>query len=307
MDSLELEDNIHIIIGGTFPKCNTLVLLSEDSVTLIDPGMAIEDLRQFLKEFNLEIRDITTVILSHIHPDHITHAAYIQRLSKCHIVTNEITAPLFDEKEKMKDFLGFHKESLIRPLWEDLVNKRMYGALDTDAKVDHVLLATEKFDAGGIILRPIMTPGHLPDHMCIEFIEQNLVFGADIDCTPFGPYYGHPNSSIPEFRNSISLLQSLSFKGLISGHLNEPLVQDYKLALKSYDLQFDLREDFVMMAITNGAGTIDEITLNPIIYRSLTNIVFLYFEKMMIEHHVQSLIEKEAITAKQERFVPTRM
>ena len=102
------------------------------------------------------------------------------------------------------------------------------------------------------------------------------------------------------------MLQSMDFKGLISGHLNEPLIQDYKIALKSYELQFDLREDFVMMAITNGAGTIDEITLNPIIYRSLSNLVFLQFEKWMVEHHIKSLIEKEAITVKQERFVPTR-
>ena len=191
------------------------------------------------------------------------------------IIANEITTPLFNDKEKMKEFLCVHESQPMRPLWEDLVNKRMFGALDTASHVDYVLGKNEKFDAGGIVLRPLMTPGHLPDHMCIEFPEQELVFGADIDCTPFGPYYGHPNSSIPEFKQSIDLLQAMDFRGLISGHLQEPLITDYKAELNSFKFQFDLREEFVMMAISQGAGTIDEITVNPIIYRSLSNLVFL--------------------------------
>ncbi|MHA1929229.1 MAG: MBL fold metallo-hydrolase [Candidatus Thorarchaeota archaeon] len=302
MVEIALTENIHVLIGGTFPKCNTIVLLGEQ-VTVIDPGCSIELLTSFLRQRDLELRNIDHIVLSHIHPDHITFAARIQRLSKCMIIANEITAPLFNDKEKMKEFLGFHSSHPIRPLWEDLVNKRMFGALDTESHVDYILGKNEKFDAGGIVLRPIMTPGHLPDHMCIEFPEHELIFGADIDCTPFGPYYGHPNSSIAEFKQSIDLLQAMEFKGLISGHLDEPLIVDYKTELNSFKFQFDLREDFVMMAISQGAGTIDEITINPIIYRSLSNLVFLQFEKWMIEHHITSLIEKEFIKIVQNRYV----
>ncbi|MDF1540771.1 MAG: hypothetical protein P1Q69_17880 [Candidatus Thorarchaeota archaeon] len=55
------------------------------------------------------------------------------------------------------------------------------------------------------------------------------------------------------------------------------------------------KHSFVLMAISSGAGKIDEITINPIIYRSLLNMVFLQFEKWMIEHHITSLLEKELI------------
>jgi len=304
MSAIALGNDIHIVIGGAFPFCNTIVIVS-DEVAVIDPGCRFEDLRGFLKSQSREIRDIDYVILSHIHPDHITHASKIQRLSKCKIVTNEITAPLFNDKEKMKNFLGFHPEHKIRPLWEQLVNEKMYGCLD-EGVVDLTLKDAEEFAVGDVTLRTLYTPGHLPDHMCIEFLESNLIFGADIDCSNFGPYYGHPGSSIPEFRDSIHLLQSRDFKGLISGHLEEPLVKDYRAALKSYELQIDMREDFVLMAISGGAGTVDEITLNPIIYRSLSNMVFLQFEKWMIEHHITSLLEKELIKMDGERFVPTQ-
>ncbi|MFW9955939.1 MAG: hypothetical protein ACFFD3_15430, partial [Candidatus Thorarchaeota archaeon] len=122
----------------------------------------------------------------------------------------------------------------------------------------------------------------------------------------FGPYYGHPDSSIPQFRESIGLLRNMEFKGLISGHLFKPLVEDYKKALKSYELQIDMREDFVLMAISGGAGTVNEITMNPIIYRSLSDLVYLQFEAWMIEHHITSLLEKELIRMDGDRFIPTR-
>ncbi|MHA2045026.1 MAG: hypothetical protein ACW99G_09545 [Candidatus Thorarchaeota archaeon] len=52
-----------------------------------------------------------------------------------------------------------------------------------------------------------------------------------------------------------------------------------------------MREDLVLSAILEGAQTILEIVVNPIIYPSLTNPVFIQFETWMIEHHVSSLIE----------------
>ncbi|MHA2229399.1 MAG: MBL fold metallo-hydrolase [Candidatus Thorarchaeota archaeon] len=293
MGNIEISEGVHVVIGGTFPSCNTLVIISDD-VAVVDPGCSIEQLRSFLKTQDLELRNVDIVILSHIHPDHITHTMRIKRLANSKIITNEITGPLFDEKEKMKEFLGFHRGHLVRSIWEDLVNERMFGALD-EGKVDMTLSNQEAFKIGNVTLKTLYTPGHLPDHMCLELVEDNLVFGADIDCTDFGPFYGHPNSSILEFRQSIEILKNGGYAGLISGHLQQPLVTNFQDALKSYELQIDMREDFVLMVITGGAKSVAEITLNPIIYRSLTHPLFLQFEKWMIEHHVSSLIEKELV------------
>jgi glyoxylase-like metal-dependent hydrolase (beta-lactamase superfamily II) len=251
---------------------------------------------------NLALNNIGTVILSHIHPDHITHAARLNRLSRCRIAANAITAPLFNDKEKMKEFLGFPRGNPVRPLWEQLVNSKMYGALE-EGHVDEELSNGDKFALGRYTLRMLYTPGHLPDHMCIEILEPNLVFGADIDLTEFGPYYGHPNSSIQEFKDSIMRLQHNDYDGLISGHLGSPLVRDYKTALASYQRQIGMREDLVLAAIASGAGTVPEITLNPIIYPSLTDPVFLQFETWMIEHHVNSLIARGLIGEKKKRYV----
>jgi glyoxylase-like metal-dependent hydrolase (beta-lactamase superfamily II) len=289
----KLTDCVYVVIGGTFPRCNTIVIIA-DEVIVIDPGCAVEDLRGFLMKQGLELRNIDTIILSHIHPDHIIHTMRLNRLSGCRIAANEITAPLFNEKEEMKKFLGFHKDNPVRKMWEQLVNEKMYGALD-EGKVDEELKNGDTFGLGDVTLRTLYTPGHLPDHMCIEILEPNLIFGSDLDLTEFGPYYGHPNSSIRDFKMSIRKVQHGKYNGLISGHLKEPLVLDYKDRLTAYSRQIDMREDLVLTAILEGASTIPEINANPIIYPSLTNPVFLQFETWMIEHHVASLIDSGLI------------
>ncbi|MGY5860099.1 MAG: MBL fold metallo-hydrolase [Candidatus Thorarchaeota archaeon] len=302
MTSIEIKPGLFLVIGGPFPRCNTLVVIDEE-VAVVDPGCNVEDLRALLQDNDKTLRDIDTVILSHIHPDHITHAMRLNRLSNCRIAANEITAPLFNNKEKMKDFLGFHKGHPVRRMWEELVNSKMYGCLD-EGQVDEVVSDGDKFALGNITLRTLYTPGHLPDHMCIEILEPNIVFGSDIDLTEFGPYYGHPNSSLQEFKDSIQKLKDRDFKALISGHLKNPVVEDYKTALSAYERQFDIREDMVYSLIMGWASSIQQITMTPIIYPSLTNPVFLQFETWMIEHHVASLIEKNLVEERKGKLVP---
>ena len=297
----KLADDSYVIIGGAFPRCNTLVVMGDETI-VVDPGCAIEELRRFLNGIDLSLNDVDTIVLSHIHPDHIVHATRIHRLSRCRIAANDITAPLFNDKEKMKEFLGFSRSNPVRPLWERLVNEKMYGALD-DGRCDEILSNGDKFSNGNTTLRVLYTPGHTPDHMCIELLEPNLVFGADIDLTEFGPYYGHPNSSIDEFRNSIRLLKEKEYTGIVSGHLPNPLVTDYSGALDAYEHQIDLREDLVLLAIQDGAKSIQEVTGNPIIYPSLTDPVFLQFETWMIEHHVKSLEKRGFIERRNEHLI----
>lgn len=301
MTYIEIDEGIFLVIGGSFPRCNTLVAIDEE-VVVVDPGCNVEDLRALLQQNDLTLRNIDTIILSHIHPDHITHTMRLNRLSNCRIAANEITAPLFNDKEKMKAFLGFQKGHPIRKLWEQLVNSKMYGALD-EGHVDEVLHDGDKFALGNLTLQMLYTPGHLPDHMCIEILEPNIIYGSDIDLTEFGPYYGHPNSSIPDFKESILKLQHRDYRALISGHLKNPIIKDYKTALAAYLRQFGMREDLVLAAIMGGASSIPEITENPIIYPSLTNLVYLQFETWMIEHHVAALIDRDFVEERKGKLV----
>ncbi len=290
------DEDIYVAIGGPFPLCNTIVIFS-DEIAVIDPGCRMENLRALLREFESDLKDIDVVFLSHIHPDHITHATRINRLSRCRIVANEITAPLFNDKERMKRFLGFHTAHPVRVHWERLVNSAMYGALD-EGQIDDVVSDNERYTVGRYELRMMMTPGHLPDHMCIEFVNERFLFAADIDCTEFGPFYGHPNSSINQFKESIDRIIDSEYEFIISSHLWDPIVNNYKSALESYKKQFDIREDLIYMSIIDGADSVEKIIEMPIIYTNTSDIVYLQFEKWMIQHHIRSLEQKGLIISK---------
>ncbi len=296
----ELDEDFFVAVGGAFPHCNTLAIFS-DEIILIDPGCKLEDLRALFRSRGKDLHDVDTIILTHIHPDHIIHTTRIQRLSRCRIVTNDITAPLFNNKEKMRQFLGFHSAHPVRPHWEDLVNSKMYGALD-DGRVDEIIKDREVYQAGEWRLRMMYTPGHTPDHMCIEILNKDILLAADIDCTEFGPFYGHPNSSIPQFKASIDKILNQHYKGIISSHLEEPFIEDYQTALAAYRRQFDIREDLVLYAIMDGADTINKIVERPLIYTNTSNIVYLQFERWMIEHHIKSLLAKKLITEERGRL-----
>ncbi|MHA1813786.1 MAG: MBL fold metallo-hydrolase [Candidatus Thorarchaeota archaeon] len=290
MSVVTVAPDIHVVVGGMMPRCNTVVI-SGDELVVIDPGCAIEDLRMFLQRQGLELRNIDTVIITHIHPDHIVHAARLQRLSRCRIAANEITAPLFNDKEKMKSFLGFPPSNPVRPLWEKYIEEHCYGVFD-DASVGEVLHNGDRLSLGTVTLRCVYTPGHTPDHMCIELEEVNGVYAVDIDCTEFGPFYGHPNSSIKQFRESIRLLKNRNYAVFISGHRQDAVVPDYHSSLAAYERQFDVREDLVFAQIMDGAVTVEDIMGTPIVYPSLSSPVFLEFERWMIRHHVDHLLEK---------------
>jgi len=297
---VELFPDIFVVTSGAFPFCNSVVILNDENA-IVDPGCSLEHLRALLRTRALDLKDIDVVLLSHIHPDHITHAARIQRFSQCRIAANEITAPLFDDKEKMKQFLGFVLSNPVRSQWEDLVNRWMSGCLDK-GRVDEIVKDNEKIGIGELSMRMVYTPGHLPDHMCVELIEPNLLFTADIDCTEFGPYYGHPSSSISEFKKSIEIISQNQYNGIISGHLKQPLIREYSSALAAYSRQIDTREDLVLAAIMDGKTSVEEVARTPIIYPNHPNPVFLQFEIWMVEHHVSSLIQRGLVERKRERL-----
>ena len=65
----------HIIASGS--KGNSAVVVSNQTVLLIDMGITLTRLEEGLKEINLTVNDITGAIFTHDHSDHISGIKYL--------------------------------------------------------------------------------------------------------------------------------------------------------------------------------------------------------------------------------------
>ena len=63
MTFTKIADDVFVVIGGSFPRCNTVVVTA-DEIVVIDPGCAVEDLRRFLQTQDMVLSDIDTIILN---------------------------------------------------------------------------------------------------------------------------------------------------------------------------------------------------------------------------------------------------
>ena len=79
-------------------------------------------------------------------------------------------------------------------------------------------LPGQLFQLGEVILEIIPAPGHTPGHSCFHFPRQRLLFLADVDLTPFGPWYGDATSNLETFEATLNDLQHFRAQTYFTSH-----------------------------------------------------------------------------------------
>jgi glyoxylase-like metal-dependent hydrolase (beta-lactamase superfamily II) len=222
---IELKPNIYYLPGenkSRFPYCACLYLRGKKLRVLIDAGMGAKNLAP-AKEMGIDL-----LILTHCHIDHrLTRSEILDVPVWCHASE----ADFFKDREYFFTAMGLKRSGLDLAGLFDFAHG-MFGT-----KIDHQLTDGERIDLGGITLEAIHTPGHTPGHLAFFIPEHDLLFGGDIDLTPFGPFYGHDFANISDFLCSIDLPERFSAYGevilsrdrLLLEKLSRPKsIQDFK-------------------------------------------------------------------------------
>ena len=137
---------------------NTYLVFNEDTMQgfLVDPGSYNSKIAEKIKEMGI---DITYIILTHGHADHIMGVEGFQSdFPDAKVVAN------VNEKEMLGD--------------ENFNMSRQFGqptSIDADLYVDD----EEEMDIGGLHLKFLFTPGHSPGGMCVYIPEENTLFSGD--------------------------------------------------------------------------------------------------------------------------------
>jgi glyoxylase-like metal-dependent hydrolase (beta-lactamase superfamily II) len=170
---------------------------------LIDTGCGIETLKQLKKEY-----DVSYIINSHTHPDH-SAGNWVFNDRPIYIPEEEFNSG-GDAVALSERFAG---KKLAR-VWQKFA-KEVMGF--KNCRPTYSYNEQSIFNFGNITFKPIYTPGHTKDHYCFYEQRERILFSFDYDLTSF-PWYGHRESSLPEFRESLKKLKALSPKVVVSSH-----------------------------------------------------------------------------------------
>lgn len=188
-----LGDGIHLIpVPLPFkspPWVNTYAVEAKDGLLLVDCGADWVEGRDALasgfETLGLRERAVHTLVVSHLHPDHVGMSARLVREWGCRFVMHERAARLVERYndtpgyyERVKVIAATHgvPQSLIdattsyeRPAYMPLIDPP-----------DHTVSDGDEIDLGGVRrLEVLHTPGHEPAHICLRDSLSGVFFSGD--------------------------------------------------------------------------------------------------------------------------------
>jgi glyoxylase-like metal-dependent hydrolase (beta-lactamase superfamily II) len=133
-------------------------------------------------------------------------------------------------------------------------------------KPDRLLEDEEILEFGQTRVQVLHTPGHSPGHLSFHFLEEKVIFLADLDLVKFGPYYGDKGSSIEDTIESLQRLAKIDADFYLVSHGKEAILDGDPAHIDRYlDVIFK-REEKLLAFLGSGPKTMDEVTAHGIIY-----------------------------------------
>ena len=158
-------DFIDLQFRGSPRVIATAILQGADGVTLIDPGptSCLPVLESGLRDRGLTLRDVRTVLLTHIHLDHAGATGTIaERVPGVGVYVHERGAPHMIDPAKLL--------ASVTRLWGDQMDA-VWGAFQpVPAANISVLKGGERLELAGRAIKVAYTPGHAKHH--VSFLDE---------------------------------------------------------------------------------------------------------------------------------------
>jgi glyoxylase-like metal-dependent hydrolase (beta-lactamase superfamily II) len=206
---------------------NSYLVHGEDKHLLIDTGWNTEEAFQSLKdqlaEAGTDFRDISQMIITHVHPDHYGLANRVRELSQAKISLHEQERELINLRyQNMDEFLRQTEEWLHINGVPDNALPPFPRRITTPAQPDTILQGGEKISIGIFNLEVLWTPGHAPGHICLYEPSQKILFAGDHVLPGITPNIGLQTASglnpLGDFLNSLNELKQMDVNLILPGH-----------------------------------------------------------------------------------------
>ncbi|MFS0590315.1 MBL fold metallo-hydrolase [Cytobacillus horneckiae] len=258
---------------GSLKSFNFYLVENHQNLTLIDAGInhdACWDLLlQTLKTHNFSLGDISQIILTHSHEDHI---GLIQRILDVHSVPifahKDAVYRLQREEEFFQKRIEFYSQLYdemgcgavgkrrveeTRKLGEAKKNEKIVGEIRTLGEDDYILG-----------MRVIETPGHSPDHIVLLDEDRKVLFGGDhlighisSNALVEPDRDGNRRKTLIEYHSSLKKCLNYDFNKVYTGH-GRTIHHPYEL-INSRLEGMDEKAEKIVSIIRSGVATASEI------------------------------------------------
>ncbi|MGY5852427.1 MAG: MBL fold metallo-hydrolase [Candidatus Thorarchaeota archaeon] len=300
--SIEIEPQVHLIRGANrarFPEANCL-LIDDEILTLIDAGSDLNHVEKTLNDLGHAMTDLDRVVLTHFHIDHKNHAEEIRNIANCEIICSRRSEKGIRTFEGMVEFYGSGVHRFF-DTWKKRIGEWIPQVV-SDYHVDGNFRDGVPVSCGEIDIIPIHLPGHTVDHTGFGINGLDTIFLVDIDLTRFGPWYGNVVSDIEYFKRSIEIIMELDPKVALSSHLLDPVTESVQEQLQRYLDIFDERDERILTNLADGHDTVEKLALVPTIYPRIPHDLFYIFEEIMLEKHLEVMIQNDVVKKEDSRY-----
>jgi glyoxylase-like metal-dependent hydrolase (beta-lactamase superfamily II) len=211
---------------------NVYVLETDEGLTLIDGGWAIEEARALLErclgDIDRKVSDITRFLVTHVHRDHYTQAVTVRREFGSHISLGLGDKPtldlIFDDHIGEDPHLQMFKDAgaaKIGEAWGDFTkdstpDRSIWGYPDAWLERDHELTV------GARTLDAVSTPGHTQGHFVFADRSAGLLFAGDHVLPTITPSIGFEpvlaTQPLGDFLNSLAKVRLLPDLAVLPAH-----------------------------------------------------------------------------------------
>jgi len=224
---------------STLEHVNAYLIHGDNGYLLVDAGWNTDEafayLQKQLAEIRAGIKDISQIVVTHVHPDHYGMAGRIKRLSGATMAMHEIEKGFIEPR-----YVRMDKLLKVMDHWL-IANGAPRGEMESlrDATVgleryivpeypDTLLHGGETITTGTFTFHVLWTPGHSSGHVCLYEPEKKILIAGDHVLPTITPNVGrHPQSlenPLGRYLDSLNTVKQLDVGLVLPGH-EKPFTQ----------------------------------------------------------------------------------
>ncbi len=280
---VKISDHISFLISANgFTYCNC-VFIDDDVRAILDTGAD----KPSLDEIHPESVDL--VINTHHHFDHTRGNRYFQQAE---VLIHSLDFNALTSREESEHYNSLDSWRELMPGYDYNEAGIIMGIAEEDLlknlRADIKLHDKQIIDFGHTSLEVLHTPGHSAGHCSFWFPNEEFLFTGDICLTQAGPWYGEVYSSPHDMIKSIDRLIELNAPRLTSCHINE-ICYDGRQRLIEFRDRINKREERIYNYLKDRPADVHEIADQKLLYRLHPTPFVLFWEKLMVLKHLESL------------------